>query len=311
MLFTAFVAVGQDVRNALDIINKGDEAMKNLDYNSALFFYEEVVFSHCNVDVIRKLTNIWFVDESSRTDMANVMKRCFTCLDNNATKLSDTASINLLIIYYMQGIGTNKNEAMAESWKQRLEEIQNPHIYSTGNNVRKPQFPKEKMKFFAGYSASLIAPAGFTVGGVGRTVGWYVRLRSNLSFQGYTEEYDNAGKTIVGFNDGFAQQTEIRKTNTLIGTGGIMIKAAPSLYLSAGVGYSSRELLFQFKKIGAIEADPKGDFWAKCNSETSFKGVALDLDGTVGIGKRFYGSVGLSVLDFRYLYANAGVGVFF
>ena len=308
LLFSTFCVAGQDVR---EYIRKGDEAMKNLDYISAKIFYEEVVFVRCDLHTIKQLTTIWFADESIRADMNIVMKMCYTCLDNNATRLSDTASVNLLITYYKEGIGTNKNEAMAERWKLWMEEKRNPYLSVSGQNGRKPQTPKDKMQFFTGYSASLAAPVGLTVGGVGRTIGWYVRVRSNLSFQDYSAACDNVGNIIEGLDNGFAKRLDNEKVNTFMGTGGIMVKVAPSFYISAGAGYCSRTLLLKFEKIGDPVADPEGAFWAKCNSDTSFKGVALDLDGTFGIWNKLYGSIGFSVLNFKYLYANAGIGVFF
>ena len=309
LCFTVFVAVGQDVN---DNIIKGDEAMKNLDYISAKIYYEDVVFTYCDMYAIKQLTAIWLADETIRTSMINVMKVCFNCLENNAGKLRDTTSIQMLITYYTQGIGIKKNETMAESWRQRLDDIQNPYIATNGQYGIRPSRKKEKTQFFAGYSASFYAPVGLTVGGIGRSVGWYLRFRSNLSFQDYTAVCDKAGIILEGLDNGFHETTKDKKANTYIGTGGIMVKAAPSFFISAGAGYCSRDVLYKFKKIGATETEAEGEFWAKCDDKTtSISGVALDLDGSFGISKKCYGSIGFSVLNFKYLSANAGIGIFF
>ena len=308
LCFTAFVAVGQGVQ---DNLIKGDEAMKNLDYISAKIYYEDVVFSYCDMHAIKQLTTIWLADEKIRTSMINVMKVCFNCLENNASKLRDTTSIQLLITYFMHGIGTNKNEIMAESWRQRLEDIQNPYIATNRQNGQRPVRKKEKIQVFAGYTATFYAPFGVTIGSVG-TVGWYLRVRSNLSFRDYSAMCDQFGNIEGGLDGGFPEHLKDSKANTIIGTGGIVLKAAPSFYISVGAGYCRREVLYKYRKIGAIVAENEGEFWAKYDDKTkSLTGVTLDADGSFGITKKCYGAIGLSVLNFKAISANAGIGVFF
>ena len=312
LLFTAFVAAAQ---NQVDeLINKGNEAMNNLDYISAKMSYEEVVYSNCNMHTIGQLTIIWTLNDSLRTNMDLLMKKCLSCLEDKATNYRDTASMELLVTFYTEGIGTDKDEARAEIWKQRLEEIRNPNRVQFGQNAGRPPRDKVKMQFFAGYSANLLAPYGLMVGGVGRSVGWYLRFRTNLSFQDYTEECDDSGNIIGELNNGrsLPEPLGVKKTKMLIGTGGFVIKADPSFYISVGAGYCKREVFYQFESIGIVDSNPEGKFWAIHNGEKStFSGVAFDLDGTFKIGKKMYGSAGFSLLDLKYLYANAGIGVFF
>jgi hypothetical protein len=135
-------------------------------------------------------------------------------------------------------------------------------------------------------------------------------LRSNLSFQDYTEVCDAEGR-VDGLNNAFPNPLNIKKVNTHIGTGGLVVKVDPSFYISAGAGYCSREVLYKFNKISAFDVKHEGTFWAKYNGESSFEGVVFDLDGTFKIGSTFYGSLGCSLLNFKYLSANAGIGVFF
>ena len=307
LLITVFRTVGQDIN---EYIIKGDSALGRLDFNQAKAYYQEVIYlQYCDFHTIEQLTSIWIANESMRSDMTDLMKMCYDCLDNNA-RLRDTANIKLRITYYKQGIGTNKSEIQAERLMQQLETIRNPNRTTNEQYKKEPLRQKEKMQFFAGYSATLVAPAGLTVGGVGRYVGWFLRVRSNLSFQDFTEACDDAGN-IRGLNNGFAKPLGIKKNNTFIGTGGIMVKVAPSFYIAAGAGYCSREALYKFERIGEPVAETINEFWAKCDNKTSFTGVALDLDGTFGITNKIYGAVGLSVLNFMYISANAGIGVFF
>ena len=311
LLFVACFATAQRQTEKNEYNINGDEAMNNLDFSLAQAFYQVGVSTICDPYSIEKLTTIWQIDSSIHVILAPVMERCLSCLENNTSKLRDTSIMNLLIKYYTYGIGTDPSQSKVDYWGQRLEEIRNPYLISTGQDRPKPPRDNMKMQFFAGYSATLEAPFGLTAGGVGRTVGWYVRFRSNLSFQDYTEVCDGAGNIIGGLNNALPNPLNIKNTSTFVGTGGLVIKAHPSFFISAGVGYCSREVVYEFEKIGIVNANPEGTFWAKYNGKTSFEGVALDLDGTFKIGKKIYGSLGCSLLNFNYLSANAGIGVFF
>ena len=310
LLFTVFIVAAQS--QADEFRKKGDEAMKILEFRSAIMPYEEAVYNGCDMHSIGQLTWIWQYNDSLRTFMDYVMKQCLICLNDNA-RASDTTSMNLLVTYYTEGIGMDKNEVMAAMWSQQLEQIRNPYQVQTRYNGVKPPRDNVKMQFFAGYSPNLLAPAGLTVGGVGSFVGWYLRFRTNLSFQDYTKDYDDATETIIGgLNNGSSLPERLggKKTNMLIGTGGLIVVVNPTFYLSAGVGYCSREVLYQFQSIGIVDSNPEGEFWAKRISK-SFSGVALDMDGTFRIGKQIYGSIGISWLNLEYVYPNAGIGVFF
>jgi len=309
LMFAVSFATAQRPTEKNDYNVKGNEAMQVLDFSLAQAYYQTGVSSSCDLYSIEKLTLIWQVDSSMRTILNPVMEQCFICLDVNASK-RDTSSMNMLILYYREGIGTNQNEAMAAYWEQELEVIRNPYQRpaTTQSNARPT---REKKYFFGGYAASFEAPFGVNIGSVGRTIGWYVRVRSNLSFQDYAAECDGVGKIIGEMNDVLPNPLNIKKSSTFMGTGGIVIKANPMMYFSVGAGYCSREVVYKFREIGKIDAEPKGEFWAKYNGDSSFKGIALDLDGIFKIGNSFYGSIGGSLLNFKYISANAGIGIFF
>ena len=312
LLFSACIASAQVQTGNSEFSIKGDEAMNNLDYILAKSYYEVEVISNCDLHSVDQLARIWVIDSSLRANMNVVMEKCFSCLEEKAANNSDTASIKMLISFYAEGIGADQNQAKADYWEQQLETIRNPFPNNGLQNGTIPAPEKEKMQFFAGYSATFHAPFGLTVGGVGKTVGWYLRFRSNLSFQDYTEVYDGIGNITGAFNNtAMSKPLNIKSANTIIGTGGIVIKATPSFFISVGAGYCSREVLYKFEKINISDANPQGTFWAKYEGETSFKGVALDLDGAFKIGRTCYGSLGCSMLNFKYISANAGIGVFF
>jgi len=317
-LFAVFFSAAQE---RTEYIKNGDEAMNLLDYGKAKIWFEALVNSSCDTYGIMRLKDIWYADDSMRLQMSrgNVMKKCLSCLEDNVKSLRDSSSMNLLILFYSEGIGTDKDDAMAAYWKQRLDEIKNPNLTVARPVRTKPPREKVQMKFFTGYSASMVAPVGLTVGGVGNYVGWYLRFRSNLSSQEYTKVCDNAGNIDGGLDVGFAKflfdetknpPKSIKKSNALIGTGGLVIKVNEAFLISIGAGYCNREVIYQLALIGEVEAKEIDRFWAK-NKDASIGGVALDLDGKFKIGKTVYASLGCTVFDFKKVYPNAGIGIFF
>jgi hypothetical protein len=307
MVVLLFAALSAAAQQQTEYNRKGDEAMDNLDFGNAKIWYEEGL-SNCDPYSINQLTSIWLVDESMRAIMRNVMSRCLTCLTNRAIELKDTASMNKLVLYYSEGIGTQRNTAKIDFWKDQLKLAHDVYdVYDatpTGARVK-----KTKMNFFLGYSASYHAPCGLTAGGIGRTVGWYLRFRSNLSFQNYTAEYDESKNELV--DGAYPDLTGKTKVNSWIATGGIIVKASPSFYISAGAGYCSRVRLCEIVPTGIVVSDRQDAIWAQYMDKYSFNGVAVDLDAAFRMGKVLYGSLGCSILNLEFASANAGIGVFF
>jgi hypothetical protein len=306
---------------------KGDEAMKHLDYRDAKLWYEEGV-SYCDQYSINQLTSIWMADETMHMSMRTVMTKCFNCLNELATA-KDTAAMKKLIAYYTEGIGTTKNEDSANYWEKQLEQIRN---YTS--EFYPPKKAKNPMKFFIGYHSSLsVAPYGIQMGGIGETVGWYVRLRSNLSFAPFAVECNNGNSTPEGFFDGKIpafddkegdeykkykflpgknKETAEWKTNTLMGSAGILIKTFPNTYASAGIGYINYEVLYKYGEIDSNTSAllPGTENWAK-TVDASFQSVVVDVDITYILAKRFYGTAGVSALKFKYVYPTIGIGILF
>ena len=310
LLLTAFVSEAQDQS---DYIKRGDEAMEEMNYIWAHMYYDAEIISGCNIHVIRMLTKIWQENDSMRTVMNSSMKRCFTCLDDEAKKLQDTTSIQLLVTYYTEGIGTSKNIEMADSWMQKLDEIRNPLITMTRQNGNTPVREKAKMNFFAGYHASLIAPFGIQFGGMGKTVGWYIRFRSNLVFQDakYDCEVENQHIIIQPFGKETLYRNTKNKETWLAGSVGGMYKVADNFQMSAGIGYWDRKYYREFIEVNDKGKDiPGTSGWAK-DTNSSMSGVSIDLDGTYRFYGKFYGSLGASIMNFKYVYPTLGVGIYF
>ena len=292
---------------------KGDEAKKKLDYGLAKMYYEDGV-RLCDPYSINQLYSMWMeVGPEMRISWRRVMASSLNCLEDRASQ-NDTVSMNLLIMFYDKGVGTEVNKIKADTWREKLNEIKNPRLHQ--NDIADVPREKVKMDFFVGYAATLEAPYGLTVGGVGKTVGWYLRLRSNFSSQKYSKTFTGKGDNVNitgGISNGLQNNLPNKKVNMIIGTGGIVFKLDPSFYLSIGAGYCKRESLREFSVLSDINVTdpPIETFWAKSIDDATYESVALDLDGTFKIGKHFYGTIGCSVLNFKYLSANAGIGLFF
>jgi hypothetical protein len=302
----------------------GDEAMARLDYNDATMWYE-VGVADCNIYSIEQLTKIWFASETMRVTMQSVMVRCLACLEDRAKELKDTVSINHLIRYYTEGIGTQADKGTAAFWREQLEAMTNPNIGEvTGKGEKQPlQAEKQKSKtdFFVGYSYIMLMaptdlkngiidkniPAGLKISVVGKNIGGYVRFNTNFSNQKYTEICDKNG--IIEGLDGYLPLGN-EKVNAMMITGGLVFKPMRKILVSIGGGYWKRELIYDFEKINMRETKSDGTFWAKVK-DSSYEGAVLDLDGTYRIGKIFYVSAGGSFLNFKHACGNVGLGVVF
>ncbi|MDR2145314.1 MAG: hypothetical protein LBE91_02500 [Tannerella sp.] len=307
---------------------KGDEAMERLEYEEAKIHYQRGV-PGCNSYSINQLTKIWFADESMHASMRYVMGKCLECLDSRATEMQDTASINKLILYYTEGIGTPVNEGKANFWREQLATItgsntrpgtnvdnpyvENPYVEDAINKERTQreaiEREKNRTRFFFGYSYNALAPVGLKVGVLGKSVGGYVCFNSNLSNQQADRTFDS-GLIIPGLdNVGYAHLGN-KKMNAMLITGGLIFKPSQQFLISVGGGYVKRELFYDFKTTDLTVTDGSSEtFWAKYDEP--YEGAVMDLDGTLIIGKHFYISLGGSLLKFKNFYGNAGIGVFF
>jgi hypothetical protein len=287
---------------------KGDEAMKRLDYSDARMWYEEGVVQ-CDSYSIEQLTTIWLSNQQMRSSMRSLMNKCLNCLNVRANE-NDTTSMVKLITYYLEGIGTPKNEELAQYWQDQLDKSRKTKEVEVKSSSEISIKPTEPMKFFIGYSYSKEAPFGLTIGGIKSRLGWYVRFRTNLKFNNYEVECEGNGQMIGSVPGGpFIRFTNNQKVNNYAGVAGVIFKCTPWLYTSVGLGYGNRELLCEYKSIDAIDHNKETTYWCK-HVDYSYKGLAGDLDFMVKFGS-LYISAGCNTLNFKYIDFNAGLGVFF
>lgn len=292
---------------------KGDEAMKRRDYSDAKMWYEEGV-SQCDPYSIRHLTAIWLEKERMRPSMRSLMNKCLNCLNVRATE-NDTAAVVQLITYYSEGIGTPKNEELATYWQQRLQTLRRSAATFPGEPADGSHSAPRRMEFFTGYAYSVEAPYGITVGGMARRLGWYVRFKTNMSFQNHDYACTNDG-VLTDFPTSHESYTsdlsKKNKINSFQATAGILVKCNTWLYASMGLGYGRRELLHPFvthSQDNYYDENTQRKLWAK-NMDSSYTGIAAEAD-LIGRWHAFFLSAGCNTVNFKYIDLNVGVGMFF
>lgn len=288
---------------------KGDEAMKRLDYSDARMWYEEGVVQ-CDRYSINQLTKIWQKNEQMRISMRSLMNKCQNCLNVMANE-GDTIAISQLIIYYTEGIGTPKSEELASFWKDQLEKLRKP-VELTNYMALEPERVKrtrEPMKFFVGYTYSIEAPYGITVGGVVNRLGWYARFKTNMSFNNYDGKCRGVGELITFPENASFNFTNAKKVNSYGVTAGMIVKCMPGLYTTIGLGYGKRDLICEYITTDLNNSNSHNAYWCK-NIDYSYNGLSADFDVMIKLGPVFV-SAGCNTLNFKYIDLNAGLGVFF
>ena len=130
----------------------------------------------------------------------------------------------------------------------------------------------------------------------------------------YQDECNNQGQ-IIKFSNSEGESYELNtgkssKTNSIAGTAGLIVKCFPWLYASVGLGYGERALLHSFTTHSYENYDSTREVWCR-NIDSSYKGVAAEVDLMMKITNSVFISVGCNTVNFKYLDLNAGLGVFF
>lgn len=290
---------------------RGDEALAQKNYVSARMWYGEGL-AYCDMYSIQKLTEIWLENIEMRSSMGNIMKRSFDCLQKNA-EARDSTALKTLLLYYNNEIAVVSDKEKIAYWEDRLNEIRNPYgIDPTAiSSFNTP--PGPRMSFFAGYAFSGEMPFGISIGGIQDKFGWYVRMRTNFSFENAPFEcsLENDQAVINGAPNDKAFEYDSKrsnKTNAISGSAGFIYKTNSWLSLSIGIGYGERSLLSPFvmkDKISGLEE------FIYCHNETySSKGILTEADAMLHY-KKFYLSIGCNTINFDYVDLNAGIGIFF
>lgn len=289
---------------------KGDEAMARQDFQDAKIWYEEGV-SYCDAYSVNQLTKIWLENARMRSSMRSLMNKCLNCLNVRGTE-QDTTAMHQLIVYYTKGIGTPVNEDLAYYWSEKLERARRFVDHDLNEQPENTEIiSRERMRFFVGYQYSIEAPFGVTFGGVKRGLGWYVRFNTNMAFDNHVAECNsqNGGQLIDKGKDDVYYFTNRKKKNCYSLTGGIVVECTDWLYVSTGLGYGNRKVLYEYIMVNSQTAADENAAWAK-HMDASNNGVAADLGFMVKFGP-VYVNAGCNTINFKYVDLSAGFGMFF
>ncbi|MDD4116062.1 MAG: hypothetical protein PHG27_10805 [Massilibacteroides sp.] len=280
---------------------KGDDALARTDYSDAKMWFEEGVVN-CDLYSIDKITQIWRTQTEMRGTMRSLMNKCFNCLTTKSVA-NDTTAIKILILYHKEGIGVVQNKNLATYWSQRLTFLTKGTNPSNTNEQQ--TFREEKQSnFFIGYNYSIETPFGITFGTIGRKLGWYARIKSNLSFA--TSDGENNNQSLIPqIENPYLFDKE--KINAHAGSAGVIYKYTDQFQASIGVGYGVRNLLWHY--ITYKDDEKSGEGWSK-NVEASYNGVLAEVDLIWRFGNMFI-SGGCYTVNFKYVDLNAGIGVYF
>lgn len=301
LLFFSFVTFTMTGQQISDYNKKGDEAMSRANYSDAKMWYEEGVAS-CDLYSINKITQIWREKPEMRISMRSLVSKCYDCLTTKSAE-NDTTAIRTLIYYHREGIAVPKNRTLASYWTQRLSFLAKDADL-TGLYDQTTLKKERETSFFIGYNYSVEAPFGISFGSLGKQWGWYVRMKSNLSFASSNTENNNQG---------FIEPTQSlykfdkEQINAHIGTIGVIYKWSDQIHTSAGIGYGMKNLLWHYIMYEEDKQIDNG--WSK-NTEASHKGVVAEIDFIWSFGKTFV-STGMHTVNFKYIDINAGIGVYF
>jgi hypothetical protein len=147
-------------------------------------------------------------------------------------------------------------------------------------------------------------PFGITFGNVGKKLGWYARVKSNLSFANYEDENNNQSLT-TQIDHPYLFDRE--KRNAHAGTMGVIYKWSRPFHTSIGLGYGVRDILWHY--ITYDDDVVSGEGWSK-NIDASNSGIVAEMDVFWRFGNMFI-SGGCYTLNFKYVDLNAGIGVYF
>lgn len=126
--------------------------------------------------------------------------------------------------------------------------------------------------------------------------GGYVKIRTNFRSSQSAYQVDKSGKIDGG---GIIWTNGEQRKARLQATGGVLFRLNRWLYPYAGLGYGSRDVLWQ---------DYRED-WARV-TDYSCKGVAAEVGAIAKIGPVAF-SAGVSTTSFKYTEFELGVGVMF
>jgi len=292
----------------------GDQAFQEKNYQKALSWYSEGLNS-CDQYSIRKLVDIWSEQPLMRRSMQYHMRTSFNCLKTLAETGNSDAML-LLKDFYTDGIGTEKDPALANYWHMEYGKTQGFPIDTVSDTIDNPaetKIPRKSLlsnRFcsFLTYTYSPTMPFGFTAGIYFDKIGGYVSLRTDSKSPRVAYECNNTRVPAIEIENPLYEFNRERWCSQMI-TGGLLYPVIKNrLFVSAGGGYGKRDY---YREIIADKPFSTGNKSEWCyNTEASYEGLTLEAGGMF-VWKKLTVVGGINSTKFKDLDIYFGLGLTF
>ncbi len=308
-----------------DYNRKGDEAMEKGDFFGAQVFYDQGL-STCDFQSISKITEIWNLQPALRRGMNSIISKCFNCLNTLAETHKDTRAMQLLIDYYTQGIGIEKDSIKAGYWRKEVGMIFGITDVTTNTNLIKDtvyipqsnpnlilnggtQPPKtnllERHNAFIAYTFSPTMPIGFTLGGFNR-LGFSFSVKASLKHPDNRYECNQEG--VINYS-GVCEFNQ-HKWHSLMTTASVLFPFFSDRFcIAVGGGFGKRDLYREITEYDVKTAEPTGTAWCY-DTYRSYKGIAAEL-GVMYRYKHVLFTGGVNSVSFKDFDGYIGLGYSF
>jgi len=312
-VFFIFGILSIDAQISVDYNTQGDQAFREQKYQTARSWYSEGLDS-CDIYSIQRMSDIWSSQPSMRESMKSQMQICFECLKKLATE-KDPEAVSLLINFYRDGIGTEKDSTSANHWIREyliLKDfpVDSPNTIddSFATKVKKKSLLSNRFSSFLTYTFSPTMPLGFTAGIYFDRVGGYVSYRMNLKSINAVYECNNLKVPAIEPENPFYNFNRERWHSRMI-TGGLMLPVLKNqLFVSLGGGYGKRDYYREIITDGTFDTGNNSE-WCY-NTEASYEGLTLEAGGMF-IWKKLTVLGGVNSTRFKDFDVYIGLGLTF
>ena len=307
-----------------DYNRRGDEAMKQGDYQMARTLYSEGLINCDDFYSIQKLTEIWKTQPEMQRGMRMIIANCRKCLFE-LHKKEDKNAMSLLLEYLNEGIGGDKDSIQANIIQQELwtlmgfpvatnnpgvttDPLTHPVISQNIDTVPKLKF-SEKYTMFVAYTFSPTMPVGINAGIFNK---FGVMLSIKTSIQKPDSKYDCNNSTIFDINTDLYPYdfTQKEKWHSTMFTAQVLFPVIPKkLFISAGGGYGKRSLYNNAELYERKTGEKTSGIWCY-NTQESYKGTAMEA-GVLYKHKQFIIMGGVNSVSFKDLDGYVGIGYSF
>ena len=324
ILFCLFLCISSMYSQTSDYNRRGDEAMKEGDYQMAKTLYSEGLINCDDFQSIQKLTEIWKTQPEMQRGMRMTIANCRKCLFE-LYKKEDKNAMALLREYLNEGFGGDKDSIQADRiGKEYMALIGVTTPTATDNNdpviknlpvIQQYTDPLPPLKFsekytlFVTYTFSPTMPAGISAGIFSK---FGVMLGVKSSIQKPDSKYDCNNSTIFDINTDLYPYdfTQKEKWHSTMFTAQVLFPViSKKLFISAGGGYGKRSLYNNAELYERKTGEKTSGIWCY-NTQESYKGTAIEA-GVLYKHKQFIIMGGVNSVSFKDLDGYVGIGYSF